>query len=205
MSPAPLATPAPSATPPDAVRVPRPPTAPPAPAGVDATARPGDPPTSPGGSAAPSVAPGQLAATGLRAVLSSVFGAYADRREIQAALHQHHEGPAGAAVAENAATTDHDGVHCYDQDAHAVTDDGFWIDYVADLGDGFDSTYTVAWLLAQPSLPAPAGEADAEGEGIGPGVGRGVPDDDRGVHPRARSRISSAARCPWRIAPSTCW
>lgn len=27
-----------------------------------------------------------------------------------------------------------------------------WLDYVADLGDGFDPTYTVAWALAQKSL-----------------------------------------------------
>ena len=28
----------------------------------------------------------------------------------------------------------------------------FWIDYVADVGDGFESTYTIAYLLAQDSL-----------------------------------------------------
>ena len=27
-----------------------------------------------------------------------------------------------------------------------------WIDYVADVGDGFESTYTIAYLLAQDSL-----------------------------------------------------
>ena len=107
-------------------------------------------------------APGELAATGLRAVLSSVFGAYADRREVQAALHQHHEGPAGSATAHR------DGVHRYDADPRARTQDGFWIDYVADLGDGFDSTYTVAWLLAQPSLPAPAAGEEAEVPAAGP-------------------------------------
>src|SRR3954462_491516 len=30
--------------------------------------------------------------------------------------------------------------------------DDFWFDYVADIGDGFDSTYSVAYLLAQPTL-----------------------------------------------------
>ena len=29
----------------------------------------------------------------------------------------------------------------------------FWFDFVADVGDGFDSTYTIAWLLAQERLP----------------------------------------------------
>ena len=28
----------------------------------------------------------------------------------------------------------------------------FWFDYVADCGDGWDSTYAVAYALAQPSL-----------------------------------------------------
>ena len=31
-------------------------------------------------------------------------------------------------------------------------DGGLWLDYVADLGDGFDATYSVAYLLAQPEL-----------------------------------------------------
>lgn len=99
--------------------------------------------------------PGQLAATGLRAVLSSVFGSYADRREVQAALHQHDGDPAETGHANR------DGVHRYDDDPRIHTEDGFWVDYVADLGDGFDSTYSVAWLLAQPSLPAPTGGGDA--------------------------------------------
>ena len=30
--------------------------------------------------------------------------------------------------------------------------DSITIDYVADLGDGWDSTYSVAWSLAQPEL-----------------------------------------------------
>lgn len=30
--------------------------------------------------------------------------------------------------------------------------DGFWIDFMADCGDGFNSSYQVARMLAQPSL-----------------------------------------------------
>ena len=40
-------------------------------------------------------------------------------------------------------------------DARSTTtadDDEFWLDYVADLGDGFNATYSVAYLLAQPEL-----------------------------------------------------
>jgi hypothetical protein len=32
------------------------------------------------------------------------------------------------------------------------TDGELWFDYVADLGDGFHATYSVAYLLAQPQL-----------------------------------------------------
>ncbi|WP_018352292.1 metallophosphoesterase [Longispora albida] len=71
-------------------------------------------------------APGQLAGTALRVVLAQRFGAYLDKRELQAMFDQeafHHE--AGGEL---------------------------WLDYVADVGDGFDPTYSVAYLLAQPSL-----------------------------------------------------
>lgn len=74
------------------------------------------------------LAPGQLAATGIKAVLSSVFGAYADKRDVMAALDPKPE------------------PHVY---THR---EEIWIDYVADLGDGFDATYSLATLLAAPSL-----------------------------------------------------
>ncbi len=75
----------------------------------------------------PWLSPGQLAGTALRVVLSEWFGAYLDKRELQQAL------------------------------PNVIYDEGtgrpeLWFDYVADLGDGFDPTYTVAYLLAQPEL-----------------------------------------------------
>ncbi|GIE98283.1 metallophosphoesterase [Paractinoplanes rishiriensis] len=74
------------------------------------------------------LAPLLLLSTGLRALLAVLFGAYLDKRELQNAL---------------------DGAW-FD---HSVTEDGeIWLDYVADLGDGFHATYTVAWLLAQRRL-----------------------------------------------------
>ena len=99
--------------------------------------------------------PVQLANTGIRALLSSIFGAYADKREVQAALARDEEKPT---------------IHDYSQD------DNLWIDFTADLGDGFDSTYTVAWLMAQQQLavagaespgahvpsPLPGGQAQTE-------------------------------------------
>jgi hypothetical protein len=84
------------------------------------------------------LAPGELLRTAIKVVLSSLFADYADRREVQAAL------PATTLTL----VSDADG--------------GFWFDHVADLGDGFDSTYTVARLVAADELavdPPPGVEA----------------------------------------------
>jgi hypothetical protein len=71
--------------------------------------------------------PRTLLLTGKLVAISSVFGTYADKREAQAAA---------------ATEPFHD---------HSGPDDT-WIDYVSDLGDGFNATYTLAYLLAQPKL-----------------------------------------------------
>ncbi|MDI6100570.1 metallophosphoesterase [Actinoplanes sp. NEAU-A12] len=74
------------------------------------------------------LAPLLLLSTGLRTLLHILFGAYLDKRELQNAL---------------------DG----DIFDHSTTATGeLWLDYVADLGDGFDATYSVAYLLAQAEL-----------------------------------------------------
>jgi len=76
--------------------------------------------------------PVQLIRTGIRALLSGIFGAYADQRETQAAL----------------ARSDQPGIHDYSGESE------LWIDSAADPAAGFDSTYSVAWLLRQARLPA---------------------------------------------------
>jgi hypothetical protein len=70
--------------------------------------------------------PVQLSGTAVRVVLSQLFGGYLDKRELQNVL---------------AATV-------HDESAGGE----LWFDYVADLGDGFDATYSIAYLLGQPSL-----------------------------------------------------
>jgi hypothetical protein len=75
----------------------------------------------------PWLAPGLLLSTGLRTLLAMLFGAYLDKRELQNALPSNTYG-------------------------HAGTDGELWLDYIADLGDGFDSTYSMAYLLAQREL-----------------------------------------------------
>ncbi|SDJ11833.1 3',5'-cyclic AMP phosphodiesterase CpdA [Actinokineospora alba] len=72
------------------------------------------------------LAPKVLISTGIQSVIATIFGSYADKRELQGSL------PAT--------------VHRYDDD------DELWIDFVADVGDGFDATYSVATLLAAEKL-----------------------------------------------------
>jgi hypothetical protein len=76
--------------------------------------------------------PAQLAATALQVVVSTVLGRHADHRVLEALA----SGPCGS----------------YDYSAA----ESFTFDYAADTGDGWDSTYTLAYHLAQPQL-APVG------------------------------------------------
>ncbi len=70
--------------------------------------------------------PHQLVDTATRVLVSGLFGAYADNREIQALVE--------AEVLDRSETPE------------------LWLDYVADLGDGWNSTYTVARQLAAPEV-----------------------------------------------------
>ncbi|BCY11337.1 metallophosphoesterase [Actinoplanes sp. L3-i22] len=73
------------------------------------------------------LSPVQLAGTGLRVALASIQGSYLDKRELQGAFPD-------------------------EVDREVGPDGDCWIDFVADLGDGFDATYSVAYLLAQPQI-----------------------------------------------------
>ncbi len=90
--------------------------------------------------------PTQLAQTGLRAVISSIFGSYADKREMQAVL-----------------VTEERIHEFYDYSDR----EDIWIDFVADLGSGWDSTYSVSYLLGRKKLAA------ADGKGIQHDLPRG--------------------------------
>lgn len=69
-----------------------------------------------------------LAGTAVRVVLAELFGAYLDKRELQSALL----------------------ADIYDE--RPKNTDELWLDYVADLGDGFNATYTIAYLIGQRHL-----------------------------------------------------
>jgi hypothetical protein len=75
----------------------------------------------------PWLSPSQLFRTGLNVGLSTIFGSYSDKREIQGGLDA---GPPAD---------------------HSDRED-IWIDFVADLGDGFGPTYTIARELAKDDL-----------------------------------------------------
>jgi len=76
--------------------------------------------------------PRQLSATALKALVSGTFASYADKRELQAALD-----PGKTPI------------DCSTDAESKQNLEEIWIDFVSDTGDGFNSTYTVADLVAQ--------------------------------------------------------
>ena len=71
--------------------------------------------------------PRGLTVTAAQVLLSGIFGAYSDKREIQAALKE----PSITDMSER---------------------EELWFDFLADTGDGFNPTYTTARLLAEEKL-----------------------------------------------------
>lgn len=91
---------------------------------------------------------------GMEVVVSSLFAQYADQRLLQAAA-----GPAEV-------------YHYTPWGRQTVTLNGgplpelpgerqeMWLDYISDTGDGFDSSYAVAYLATQPELTLPTPDGD---------------------------------------------
>src|SRR5262245_31095642 len=77
-----------------------------------------------------------LAQTGVRTVISGLFGQYADQRVLQAALDISDE----VKLAER---YDYSGEVKPPETPVLEADGTVWVDYVADIGDGFDSTYAI--------------------------------------------------------------
>ena len=94
--------------------------------------------------------PRLLSRIGVRTIVSNVFGQYADQRLIQAATDQADSAALRARYDYRDPTPD-DPMQKVALDANGA----FWIDYVADTGDGFESTYTMAYLLAIDQLTVP--------------------------------------------------
>jgi len=92
--------------------------------------------------------PGQLARTAVDVAVSTIFGKHADYRITEALVGPSQDDD----VFDDDSTgvpVDEDGIHDYSQR------DQIWIDYVADTGDGWDSTYSVAYHVGQPQLDLP--------------------------------------------------
>ncbi len=92
--------------------------------------------------------PGLLVRIAIRDMISGTIGQYADQRLMQAASD------VVASEAELAARYDYSDANA--KEAHkrlSVDHEGaVWVDYVADLGDGFEATYAIAHLLAYDRL-----------------------------------------------------
>lgn len=111
----------------------------------------------------PWLSPRLLLATASRVIISGLLGAYNDKREIMAAL------PAQPP-----------------EDLRAPAE--LWFDYVSDLGDGFDATYTVASLLARPVL-------ELAGTGTGAETGARASAKGGPALPRGRMLIMGGDQC----------
>ena len=82
--------------------------------------------------------PGQLLKTGIEVLVSTTFGRHADHRLIEAIANPNNA------------------VHDYTAHDDGTQRTSLWLDYVGDVGDGWNPTYAVAYALAQPTLALPA-------------------------------------------------
>jgi hypothetical protein len=88
--------------------------------------------------------PRQLVRTAIQVAISTIFGRHSDRRLVEALASGRPEM--------------YDYTYHYRDDGHDLCEmdlsrprDEIWIDYVADLGEGWNSTYTVAYYLSEDS------------------------------------------------------
>ncbi|MER9444932.1 metallophosphoesterase [Mesorhizobium sp. M0340] len=115
-----------------------------------------------------------LVRTGIKVLVSSLVGTQTGRREILAALD----------VGKHAGEP-----YDYSKFTSERGDSDVWIDYVADLGDGFDATHSIAWLVGRDfvfldaagnivSQPVPPGPNEEVSVACGPGVAHPLPRAD---------------------------
>ncbi len=79
--------------------------------------------------------PGPLVTTALDVIVSTLFGRHSDYRLLEAL-----------------ATVDQQPFFDYTVDEMGAKRSDIWIDYVADTGDGWNSTYAIAYWITRPSL-----------------------------------------------------
>ncbi len=124
------------------------------------------------------LAPAQLGRTAVRVALASVFADFGDKRELEGGFPRYEldlarlpipgqpaqpvvrdlglpgspaaTSPAAQAQQQTERRPEHQPGHHNTAGGAGTT--ALWLDFTADLGDGFDATYTVATLLAEKSL-----------------------------------------------------
>jgi hypothetical protein len=94
----------------------------------------------------------------VRTIISSVFGQYADQRLMQAVTDPCDDKQLCERYDYSNPNADHLKRIAPDESG------AYWIDYVADVGDGFEATYTSAYLIAQDSLDVPGAGKLPHGE-----------------------------------------
>ena len=94
--------------------------------------------------------PGQLARTGLEVVVSTLFGRHSDFRLLEALVPQSGECPFFDHTYNY--NTDADGRYVDLGSTSPRAESEMWIDYVSDVGDGWNPTYTMAYYLGLPGL-----------------------------------------------------
>src|SRR5438105_7223182 len=87
--------------------------------------------------------PRQLARTGVKVAVSTIFGRHSDYRMMEALVPPSKDKIFGDEAGE---PPDEDGIYDYS------SGETMWLDYIADTGDGWDSTYSVAYCASQPQL-----------------------------------------------------
>lgn len=88
--------------------------------------------------------PGLLVQTGIRVAISTIFGQFADKREAIAAANAIEPQPFDTS---------------YDYSAKSIGGE-FWFDFMADTGDGWDSTVAMAQLVSAKTLRPAAADRD---------------------------------------------
>lgn len=79
--------------------------------------------------------------TAVQALLTAATGNRTSRREVMAALDMREGDPHPL--------YDLEALRASGEIASHQGDDAVWVDYVADLGDGFDATHSIAWLMGR--------------------------------------------------------
>jgi hypothetical protein len=94
--------------------------------------------------------PGQLIRTGIEVAISTLFGRHSDYRLTEALTTGGDRPPSDKPYFDHTFHYKVDGEHYVPDPARQC--DELWIDYVGDVGDGWDSTYSVAHYLSRPEL-----------------------------------------------------